>query len=85
MRRFMDSSDIKEYINPSKYFVKKKSCCGWKIFGVVAFVLAVAAIVLTVLRFNNYDDDFLYGDDYDDDFDMDEEILYASETDFDEE
>ena len=84
MRRFMDSNEIKDYINPSRYFVKKKTCCGWKVAGIVLAVLAVAVAVVAAIKFHGYDDDFLYGDDYDEDFDMDEEVLYANEADFDE-
>ena len=81
MRKFMDPSEIKDYINPSRYFVKKKTCCPWKVVGILVAVSVVIAGIIAFIRFQQ--EELLFGDDYDEDFEMDE-VLYASEADFDE-
>ena len=83
MKKFVDvSEEIKDYISPKKYFVKKRCC---KKFAAVACVLigiaVTAAIVCAVLKYKR---DYEFFDDYDDeDFGLDD-ALYAKESDFDE-
>ncbi|MCL1995160.1 MAG: hypothetical protein FWG63_03050 [Defluviitaleaceae bacterium] len=78
----MSMDDIKDYISPKKYFVAKKKRCNW---GVVAVcVLVTVVLVGAVLLALKYKRDYDMFDDYDEDFGMDDDVLYAKESDFDE-
>ena len=82
MKKFIDASEIKGYMNPAKYFVKKKPLCVWKVVGIIAAIIAVALAVVAIIKFVKREE-YLYGDDYNEDFE-DGDVIYASESDFDE-
>ena len=82
MKKFVDvSEEIKDYISPRKYFVKKKSCNKCVLIACVVVSLIVAAVAICMAIKHKRDYEFF--DDYDDDFGLDD-ALYAKESDFDE-
>ena len=81
MRRLDSIEDIKGYIShPRKIFVKKQACPGAIIATSVILSLIIGATLFIVLKYKR---DQEYFDDYED-FDLDDDVLYAKESDFDE-
>ena len=82
MKKFVDvSEEIKDYISPKKYFVKKKACN--KCLIITCVIIAAAIIGGAIFAALKYKRDYDFFDDYDDDFGLDD-ALYAKESDFDE-
>lgn len=81
MKKFIDTTDLKDYIKTPKFFVKKKKCNAWKVAGIAVAVIAVIALIVAIVKFAKREE-YLYGDDYDDDFE-DDDVIFAQESDFD--
>ena len=81
MKRIEAIDEIKAYMNqPKKIFVKKKTCP----FTIVAISVVVSLILgAAAYMAYKYKKDQSYFDDYED-FDLDDDVLYAKESDFDE-
>lgn len=80
MRR-LDVDDIKDYItHPKKIFVKKQTCPAAIVAISVFLALLIGGGLFLALKYKH---DQEYFDDYED-FDLDDDILYAKESDFDE-
>ena len=81
MRRLDAIDDIKDYIShPRKIFVKKQTCPAGIVAVSVFLALLIGAILYMALKYKR---DQEYFDDYED-FDLDDDVLYAKESDFDE-
>ena len=75
------SDEIRDYISPKKYLIKKKKCCWCIVTACVVVAMLIGGIVFLALKYNKDNDLF---DDFEDDFDIDDDALYAKESDFDE-
>lgn len=81
MKRIESIDDIKAYMNNPKKMCTKKKTCPFLVVGISLLVsLLVAAVAYMAYK---YKKDQSYFDDYED-FDLDDDVLYAKESDFDE-